>query len=223
MARVDGLREGPAGTEFSPDQRQLFVWHSGSKGGVAVIDIGNLQGGVVFASNRAGEGYQIYRMPPGEKEAVRLTRNHATDRCPRWSPDGRKIAYLSTEPGLLKICITDCRGWQPSVLGETDPMIYDAGATFDWSPDGKEVAFIGGGWRAIRVVNVGYGKVRSLVEGELGDGCACHLSLCWRKSDGLILASSQSPASSHHQGTFLLDPKTGRITRLRGSEGKSEY
>ena len=55
-------------------------------------------------------------MPPGRKEAVRLTRNHATDRCPRWSPDGRRIAYLSTEAGLPKICITDYRGSRPTIL-----------------------------------------------------------------------------------------------------------
>ena len=107
--------KGPPGAEFSPDERHLFVWHGGSKGGLAVIDIGNLQGGLVFASNRAGEDYQIYRMPPGRKEAVRLTRNHATDRCPRWSPDGRRIAYLSTEAGLPKICITDYRGSRPTI------------------------------------------------------------------------------------------------------------
>jgi len=93
------------------------------------------------------------------------------------------------------------------------------GAALDWSPDGAEIAYIGGRGRAIRVVETGSGKVRTLVEGELGDGCGLHWSLCWRRIDGLILASSQSPDSSRHQGVFLLNPNTRRVTQVMSSGG----
>jgi len=217
--RVDGLREGAVGVVVFPGGRRLLVWHDAPDGGAAIVDLNAQESSIVFASNRAGEGHQIYRMRFGEKEAVRLTNNHATDRCPRWSPDGRQIAYVSTEPGLPKICMTDRNGAQPLVLQKTDPVLPDRGATLDWSPDGTEIAFIGDNSRAIRIVGVGTGKVRSLVEGELGDGCGHHLSLCWRRIDGLILANSQSPDSSRQQGVFLLDPKTRRIMQVMSSGG----
>ena len=102
-------------------------------------------------------------------------------------------------------------------------MISEIESPFDWSPDGSEIVFIGGNRQAIRVVDVGNGRVRSLVTGELGGGCTDHLTVCWRKSDVLILASSRSPASSHQQGTFLPDPRTKKITQLFSSEGKSEF
>jgi dipeptidyl aminopeptidase/acylaminoacyl peptidase len=150
----------------------------------------------------------------GEKEAVRLTNNHASDRCPRWSPDGRRIAYLSTEPGLPKVCITDCKGSQPLVLQATDPIPSDRGATLDWSPDGAEIAFIGDMGRAIRIVNVSAGTVHTLVDGELSDGCANHFNLCWKKADNLILVNSQSAASFYQQGIFHLNPKTRKVGRI---------
>ena len=84
-----------------------------------------------------------------------------------------------------------------------------------------QIVFIGGNRQAIRVVDVGNGRVRSLVTGELGGGCTHHLTVCWRKSDALILATSRSTASSHQQGTFLPDPETKKITQLFSSEGKS--
>ena len=223
LARVDGLREGAAGIEISPDNRQLFVWHSLLGRGVAVVDIGKLRGGIVFASNREGEGYQIYRLPPGKKDAVQLTSNHAGNRCPRWSPDGRQIAYLSTESPPRTICITDCFGARQSTLLETDPVTSDYGSPFDWSPNGEEIAFIGDEGRAIRVVNLKTRDVRNLVNGELQDGCSFHRSLCWRRSDGQILVNSQSPTSANHQGIFLLDPKTKRSTRLVMDAGESAH
>jgi serine/threonine protein kinase/Tol biopolymer transport system component len=226
-AQVDGLREGAAGAELAPDGRRLFVWHGGAAGGVAVVDISSplrrQRGGVVFASNWAGEGYQICRIPPGKNEAVRLTHNHATDRCPRFSPDGWRIAYLSTAPGKPRVCVTDSRGSEPTVLIRTDPAMDGCPGMFDWSPDGTEIAFIGGDGHAIRIVNVGSGEIRSVVDGELSDGYARHLTVCWRKNDGLILATSQTPASAHHQGTFLVNPNTGWVTRLMRSDGKSDF
>lgn len=221
LGRVDGIREGEGGwgLEFSSDSHRLFVWQN-VPGHIAVADIRRLQGGIVFASKRAGEGYQIYRLAPGETTPVRLTSNHATDRCPRWSPDGRRIAFVSTEPGTPKICVISCRGGSPTVLKKTDPVIAGRGVILDWAPDGTEIAFIGGDpGQAIRIVDVATGKVRTLVEGELGDGCGFHQTLCWRRIDRQIMVSSQSPDSSWQSGVFLLDPRNGSVRQLISSSG----
>ena len=41
---------------------------------------------------------------------MRLTDNHATDTAPRWSPDGRRIAYISDQKGQPKIFIIERQG-----------------------------------------------------------------------------------------------------------------
>ena len=105
----------------------------------------------------------------------------------------------------------------------TDPILSDRGATLDWSPDGAEIAFIGDNGRAIRAVNVKADTIRTLIDGEVSDGCAYHLHLCWKKADNLILVNSQSPATSHHQGIFLLNPKTRQVSRVMLHSGDSTF
>ena len=97
----------------------------------------------------------------------------------------------------------------------------DRGATFDWSPDGTKIVFIGG--EGGRFASSTW-ATEDPIPGRRGIGrwLRHHLSLCWRKNDRLILASSQSPASFGHRGTFLLDPKTKRIIRLTRSEGMAD-
>ncbi len=221
--RVDGLRQSAAGIQVLPENRGLLVWHTETGQGVAVIPFLAQKGGLVFASNRGGEGYQIYRLAFGEEEAVRLTYNHAADRCPRWSPDGRRIAYVSTAPGLPRICITDGKGSPPTVLDGTDAVVPHSAAALDWSPDGKEIVFIGKEGRAIRIVEPATGKVRTLVDGEIGDRCGFHLGVDWRRADGRILVSSQSPGSADEQGVFLLDAQTGQVTQVMSSGGHWDF
>jgi Tol biopolymer transport system component len=218
LARVDGLRTNLTGAEFSPDGSRLFAWHGGlSTGGTAVVD---LSGGIVFASNRGGEGHQIYRLCSDGKAVVRLTNNPGANRCPRWSPDGQRIAFVSTAPGKPRICITSRDGTALTVLKNTDVVMPEGGATLDWSSDGTEIAFLADRMArvddpAIRVVNAQSGKVRTLpMSGDLRDKYKLHLSLSWRRSDGQLLVNSQLPGSSLDQGIYLVDPHSGKTRRI---------
>ena len=70
---------------------------------------------------------------------TRLTRSNSTNTHPRWSPDGRKIAFLSDrESGRQAIWLIDPSG------GEAERMTSEKGgiSDFEWSPDGKTIAFV---------------------------------------------------------------------------------
>ena len=67
-----------------------------------------------------------------------LTRGDKSSSDPRWSPDGRWIAFISSRSGKANI-------WRISVSGgEAEQITDEKGgvSAFDWSPDGKSIAFV---------------------------------------------------------------------------------
>ena len=78
----------------------------------------------------------IYAMPAGGGEATAILSGPATQRSPQFSPDGRKVLYLSDETGADNIWISDPDGRNPQqVSHETLAMITGPA----WSSDGRSV------------------------------------------------------------------------------------
>ncbi|MHB1033977.1 MAG: protein kinase domain-containing protein [Pirellulales bacterium] len=230
LGRLEGLREAAFDMIFSPDGRRLFVAHGAPKGGVAVVDVSRLLNDprIVFASNRDGESLQLYTMRTDGTNRKRLRANHATDCSPRWSPDGRRIAFISNAEGPPRVCVMGRNGGGTIVLAGTDPILggHDtllSGAPLDWSPDGRRIVFIGDGHRAIRTVDTRTGEIRTLVDGAVGGGCAHHQNVCWNKADGSIVLGSFEPTSAKSSELFRLDPNGGRpAVQLTRQTGKPE-
>src|SRR5438874_3175831 len=64
---------------------------------------------------------------------------------PRWSPDGKSIAFVSTHEERHGIWVTDLAGRAPRFVAsvrETNFFITYAGEPFAWSPDSKMIAFV---------------------------------------------------------------------------------
>jgi dipeptidyl aminopeptidase/acylaminoacyl peptidase len=70
----------------------------------------------------------------GNSEPVRYTTG-TSDRAPRWSPDGRQLAFLANRDGSTKVWV------MPTDGGEARPLItadHNIGS-FEWSPDGSKI------------------------------------------------------------------------------------
>src|SRR5207253_1121130 len=66
------------------------------------------------------------------------TTAQARDASPQWSPDGRRIAFLSTRRGKPQIFLIPVDG------GEARPLTalpQGVGSGPAWSPDGQRIAF----------------------------------------------------------------------------------
>jgi Tol biopolymer transport system component/serine/threonine protein kinase len=103
---------------FSPDGNQL------------VFD----QGGDQFCNR--DESCGIYTTVIDGEKPLRLTHNES-DCCPRWSPDGKQIAFSRQVEGGTAVYLISALGGSERRL-YVGPFTYDG--YLDWSPDGKILA-----------------------------------------------------------------------------------
>ena len=227
MGQVDALRPNAHDAVFTKDGRKLFISIRGGKGGVAITDVSRLYppSSIVFTSNRDGESYQIYRMDANGRDIVRLTSNHATDCCPQWSPDGQTIAFISNRDGRPKIYLMNRDGHEVKTLEKTDPILSESyldGTFLAWSPDGSRIAFIGDERRAVRLVDIKSGDVKTIVQGDIAPNYSNHGGVAWSKADGAIIISSYYSSTGHAHRIFRLDPEQMKPTEICNDEDKAE-
>jgi Tol biopolymer transport system component len=70
---------------------------------------------------------------------LELAPSSGSQSCPRYSADGRKLAYASDRTGYQEIWVADADGSQPVQLTDLRHLITE---TPDWSPSGQEIAFL---------------------------------------------------------------------------------
>lgn len=125
-------------------------WSSNSKRIVYVWD--TLQGtdGKLQINNIAADGTDNKVLIP----------HKAFEESPRWSPDGKRIAWVSTRDGNQEIYSIDESGKEMKRL--TSEIAFDNNPA--WSPDGKQIAFASSrhGNFEIHVMNADGSNVRRL-------------------------------------------------------------
>src|SRR5205807_6150188 len=100
----------------------------------------------IVNSDRPGRPYsQVWIMNVATKQSSRLGPADGAASSPRWSPDGRSIAYLgniATERGVV-VASADGTGARliAQVAGTNHPL-PTSGDSLSWSPDGKQIAFV---------------------------------------------------------------------------------
>ena len=74
----------------------------------------------------------------GNEESFPFSAPNVSSMQPRWSPDGRWIAFLSTREGVKRLYLLRSEGGEAAALTEGKKDVQ----TFCWSPDSKKIAFV---------------------------------------------------------------------------------
>jgi Tol biopolymer transport system component len=128
LQTADFLRLKSVGeAQFSPDQSRIAY----------------------MVSNNDGEGRpysQLWIMNVATGATTRVGDEKSRGSQPTWSPDGTKIAFsgkMGDQSGLL-LCNADGSSLQflAATQGTNSSAITNAGKEIDWSPDGKQIAFV---------------------------------------------------------------------------------
>lgn len=107
---------------------------------------------------------RIFTVATEQGEVRRVTDTPAHDRTPRWSPDGKKIAFYSDRSGRDELWISSENGAAAKQLSNFEG---EKGG-YTWTPDSNSIIF-GTGNKAVRVF-LADRQQKVLVEGGLGVG-----------------------------------------------------
>ena len=78
----------------------------------------------------------LYTMPIGGGAATRITSGPGFDSQPRWSPDGKRIVFLSDRSGAENVWLCDPDGSRSKALTKGTNNLF---ASPDWTPDGNYI------------------------------------------------------------------------------------
>ena len=80
----------------------------------------------------------IYVLEVAAKQVHRFTTSPKPDSSPRWSPNGKTLAFLSNREEATQIHLLPLAGGEARALRTGKSGVEE----FEWSPDGKRIAFI---------------------------------------------------------------------------------
>ncbi len=81
---------------------------------------------------------QIHLLSTDGKIDRELTRGDKSSKDPQWSPDGTRIAFLSSRSGKVNVFALSLEGGDPEQLTDLKADVQ----AFAWSPDGTSIAFL---------------------------------------------------------------------------------
>ncbi|MCX7973723.1 MAG: S9 family peptidase [Candidatus Aminicenantes bacterium] len=93
---------------------------------------------IVKDKEKKSRNSDLWMIPVEGGPALTLTYHDQSDTQPRWSPNGRYLAFLSNRSGKNQIWLFNTQGGEPYQLTRIESDIEK----FSWSPDSSTIAFL---------------------------------------------------------------------------------
>jgi len=124
------------------DQDLLTPEQTLQRFGISELDLSADQRYVAMTVTEPVKGTQqtgnIWVYDTHSKNLQRFTASDKSDRHPRWSPDGQRLAFLSNRSGTTQIHLIRSGGGEAESLTVSETSIN----SFEWSPEGTSIAFL---------------------------------------------------------------------------------
>jgi imidazolonepropionase-like amidohydrolase/Tol biopolymer transport system component len=158
-----------------------------------------------------GVAGHIWEQLPGQ-EARRLFDGNAVERNPEFSPDGKRLAFIHSEPGADEIRLLDIRSGRVRTVVQAHPLqrgLFRRGL-FSWSPNGEELLWFESG--SVVAASVADGTERVLT--EVGAwSVRPHLS---RDGRSLFFSANRDSIGSFYRLSLEGSDSPKRLTDLAG-------
>lgn len=164
----------------------------------------------------------LWTVPATGGTATRLTIHEAEDAMPRWSPDGRWIAFTSNREGNFDVYVISSAG------GPARQLTFNSSNDWamDWSPDGSKVLFYG--QRATNTfqlysIDVKTGVVKTLTNDDNMIRYGCYSpdgqSIAYDRGGSIAVWWRPKYKGSANMEIYSKSLATGKITRVTDYDG----
>ncbi len=171
-------------------------------------------GTLVFARSLDPDGTHLFSYNLAAHCCLqRLTFGRFSDNLsPTFSPDGRRIAYVSTRAGSPQIYVMSADGTDQQLFAPFDYGVTGSSYAPEWSPDGLHLAFhrVVAGAYQVFVMDVASRTVRQLTSEGSNEGPT------WAP-DGRHVAFASTRTGARQ--IWVMDLDTGRVRQLTRQEG----
>lgn len=121
----------PIGKEDLYKLRQLYECRLSPDGNTLVTSVDSID-------SKSNKKYRhLFIRPTGSGSLRQFTRGEQNDSNPKFSPDGKLIAFLSSRKGRPQLWLIPVDGGEAWQLTELKGSV----TAFEWSPDSKKIAF----------------------------------------------------------------------------------
>jgi TolB protein len=189
-------------------------WASATPYSIAITPAFSRDGSLLAYAYGTENGTDIHVAPAlGGGQARRVTIGRGSENInPTFSPDGRKISFVSGRLGHPEVYITDADGTNVELLTQANVGEQNHRTSPDWSPDGRTIAYhaqIGG---VFQIFTIG---LRERVPRQLTSDASNEDPWWAPDSRHIIFTSTRSGV----QQLFVMDVESGRVRQLTRGGG----
>src|SRR5262249_60782547 len=80
---------------------------------------------------------EIFTIATDRGDVSRVTNSYSRETNPKWSPDGKRVAYVSDQSGREEVWVADIEGRNAKKLSDADTEK----SNLAWAPDSKLLAY----------------------------------------------------------------------------------